>query len=72
MKIVIDATEPLDIRPAREDEEGFEVREIDYFRLRLLQSDAAKLERHIVRQVINDYPDHPDVPYLREYLKEEG
>jgi len=68
MKIVIDATEPLDIRAAEEGEEGFEVADKWFETLQLAHQITGMWERFIVKEVINDYPDHPDVPYLREYL----
>jgi len=70
MKIVIDATEPtLDIREAREDEEGFEVPDAMLSMLRIREAQVRKVERAIVEQVITAHPDHPDVLCLREYLK---
>jgi len=71
MKIVIDATEPtLDIREAREDEEGFEVPDKSYGSLRFAEQLVRDWQRALVQHVIDSNPDQPDVPYLREYLQE--
>jgi len=70
VKIVIDATEPLDIREAREDEEGFEIHDDLMAMLRAAERQLQAVEVHVVRMAIKHNPDHPGVPYLREYLKE--
>ena len=72
MKIVIDATEPtLDIREAREDEEGLSVTEGTYYYWREAERRLVRAERMLAEEAIANNPGHPDVLCLREYLKEE-